>query len=124
MEENKTGKVMVLGASQNPSRYSNLAIRMLQEYDHDVLAVGRREGEVNGVAINTQWPNHQDIHTLTLYLNAQNQVPHYQEILNLKPKRVIFNPGTENHELQDKLNEAGIEFLEACTLVMLRTNQF
>lgn len=124
MQQKNIGKVMVLGASQNPSRYSNIAIRMLQEYEHDILAVGRREGEVNGIPINTQWPSHQDIHTLTLYLNAQNQVPHYQEILNLKPKRVIFNPGTENDALQNKLSEAGIEFLEACTLVMLRTNQF
>ena len=118
-------KTAVIGASENPARYSNIAMRMLHEYEHEVVALGRRAGQVNGTKIIDNWPEEiEGLDTLTLYLNPRNQVPHYDYIIGLKPKRIIFNPGTENPDLVRLAKEKGIETTEACTLVMLRTNQF
>ncbi|GAB4092673.1 CoA-binding protein [Flaviaesturariibacter terrae] len=117
-------KTVVLGASDNPSRYSYLAIRRLSAHQHPVVAIGRKTGEVSGVSIQTQAVPEQGVDTVTLYLNPQNQVPYYDYILNLKPKRIIFNPGTENDELISKAQAAGIEPVIACTLVMLSTGQY
>lgn len=91
---------------------------------HDVHAIGLKTGEVRGIQINKELIYVEDIHTVTLYLGTQNQLPYYQYIVELNPKRVIFNPGTENHELEGILDEKGIEWIHACTLVMLHTNQF
>ncbi|WKW45641.1 CoA-binding protein [Myroides sp. JBRI-B21084] len=115
---------LVLGASENTERYSNKAIKKLLNHNHNVKAIGNKIGEVNGVTINKGLVAFNDIDTVTLYLNPTNQKPYYDYILSLKPRRVIFNPGTENDELQHKLNEAGIAFEEACTLVLLSTNQY
>lgn len=117
-------KTLVLGASDNPSRYSYMAVRKLRAYDHPVVAVGRKGGSVSGVDIQTASPEEEGVDTVTLYLNPKNQEPYYEYILSLRPKRIIFNPGTENPELQRRAKEAGIEPLEACTLVMLSTGQY
>jgi predicted CoA-binding protein len=117
-------KTVVLGASQNPSRYSNLAIRRLRAHDHPVVAVGRRDGQVDDVTITKEHPKEQDVDTITLYLNPGNQVPYYDYILDLHPKRIIFNPGTENDELIKKAKENNIQPVIACTLVMLSTGQY
>lgn len=117
-------KTLVLGASENPSRYSNIAIHRLLSKDHPVVAVGKRTGHVAGVDILNHTPEMEDIDTVTLYLNPMNQQPYYDYILSLKPKRVIFNPGTENDELEAMLRKNNIEAKEACTLVMLSTGQY
>lgn len=120
--ENK--KTIVLGASENTSRYSNKAVQSLQAHGHEVVAIGRRKGAINGTEILTHTPDLNDIHTVTLYLNPENQKAYYDYILKLNPKRVIFNPGAENEELERKVAMKGINTLEACTLVMLSTGQF
>lgn len=117
-------KTLVLGASQNPSRYSFICINRLLAYRHPVVAVGRREGQVSDVNIQTGQPHEKDVDTVTLYLNPTNQIPYYDYILNLRPKRIIFNPGTENEELYEMARNKGIEPVEACTLVMLSTGQY
>ncbi len=116
-------KTLVLGASTNPSRYSNIAINRLAAYKHPVVAVGRREGKVGNVEIVTGQPN-EEVDTVTLYLNPTNQKQYYDYILGLQPKRIIFNPGTENYELEKMAREKGIDTVEACTLVMLGTGQY
>lgn len=117
-------KTLVLGASENPARYSNMAINRLLAYKHPVIAIGKRKGQVNGVEIITEHPEMNDIDTVTLYMNPTNQKPYYDYILALHPRRVIFNPGTENDELERKLVQKGIITQEACTLVMLSTGQY
>jgi predicted CoA-binding protein len=117
-------KVLILGASLNPQRYAWLALNDLLDAGHDVFAIGTREGELRGVEIKKDLIYETDFHTVTLYLGPQNQTVYYQYLVELHPKRVIFNPGTENQELEDILNEKGIEWIHACTLVMLRTQQF
>jgi predicted CoA-binding protein len=112
-------KTVVLGASDNPSRYSFLAVERLREKGHPVVAVGKREGKINDMLILTGEPLVNDVDTVTLYLNPVLQVAAYDYILGLKPRRVIFNPGTENDELEEILRSKGIEPVEACTLVML-----
>lgn len=117
-------KTLVMGASENPERYSFKAVTDLIFYHHPVLAVGRRAGKIQDVEISKELITVNDIDTVTLYLNPENQKPFYNYILSLKPKRIIFNPGTENPELEQLASSAGIETIEACTLVMLRTGQF
>lgn len=117
-------KTLVLGASENPSRYSNMAIKRLRAYGHPVVAVGKKAGQVQDVPISRQEVEADEIDTVTLYLNPANQREYYNYILRLKPKRIIFNPGTENDELYELARKNNIEFQEACTLVMLGTNQY
>lgn len=117
-------KTLVLGASENPSRYSYMAINKLLVYKHPIVAIGKRSGDVAGIPITTDRPEMDDIDTITLYLNPGNQKEYYDYILSLNPKRVIFNPGTENDELEDLLRAKDIEAKEACTLVMLGTGQY
>jgi len=121
MEKKKT---LVLGASVNPSRYAYLAINRLLAYGHPVVGIGKDMGNVGGVEITMETPPMDDIDTVTLYLNPRNQIPYHDYILSLKPKRVIFNPGTENDELEDKLKANGIKPVIGCTLVMLGTGQY
>ncbi|TDU39395.1 hypothetical protein BXY82_1419 [Gelidibacter sediminis] len=122
MDVNK--KTLVFGASLNPGRYSNLAINRLQSHGHDIVAFGLREGEVAGVQIDTELKPYPNIDTVTLYMNATRQAPFYDYLIGLKPKRVLFNPGTENPEFFKLLKEAGIDFETACTLVLLGSNQY
>ncbi len=117
-------RTLVLGASLKPQRYSNQAIKALREHLHEVIAVGLRNGEVGDVTIDTQLPEDNDIHTVTLYLGMERQSVYTDYLLLLKPQRVIFNPGAENPELAHQLQQNGIETLEACTLVMLATQQY
>lgn len=115
---------LVIGASENTDRYSNMAIRLLRQYGHPVYAVGNKLGQVADVKIEKEKIEFKDIDTITLYLNPKNQESFYDYILAIHPKRVIFNPGTENSVLQNKLAEKKIAWEEACTLVLLRTNSF
>ncbi len=118
-------KTLVIGASENPERYSNKAVKMLQDYQHEVIALGKDKGKkINGLEIVNDVNNDESIDTVTLYLNPKNQEPYYEKILALHPRRVIFNPGTENPAFEQVLKEHNIEPIEACTLVMLRTNQY
>jgi len=117
-------KTLVLGASDKPQRYSYLAVKKLRDHGHTVVAVGKKNAYIDDVEIVTGIPGHTDIDTLTLYLNPTNQKPYYESILALQPKRIIFNPGSENPELEALAKGKGIETLEACTLVMLATNLY
>ena len=117
-------KTVVLGASENPSRYSYLAVRKLVNHNHPVVAIGKRKGKVGDVAIETDHLPISDVDTITLYLNPKNQQEYYDYILSLQPKRIIFNPGTENDELIDAAKEAGIEPVLGCTLVMLSIGNY
>lgn len=115
---------LVIGASEKPERFSNKAIRRLRRYGHPVEAIALRPGEVDGVVFKTGFPELKDIDTVTLYIGPARQPKYYDYLLGLKPKRIIFNPGTENPEFIDKAKELGIEPVIKCTLVMLDTGQF
>jgi hypothetical protein len=115
---------LVFGASLKPNRYSNIAIIRLVDKEITTKAYGLQVGVINGVEINTNLDDIQNIHTITLYLNPKRQKNHYNDIINLHPVRVIFNPGTENPEFYRLLEENGIEVVIACTLVLLATNQY
>ena len=117
-------KTLVIGASLYPSRYSNMAIVRLTQAGHIVKAVGLKEGVVSGIPIIKEKEIFEDINTVTLYLNSKRQADYYEYILSIKPDRVIFNPGTENPEFYQILKNNNIEFEDACTLVLLSTNQY
>lgn len=117
-------KTLVLGASENPERYSNKAILSLQRKGHEILAIGKKAGKVNGTEIQTEPVQSDDVETVTLYLNPDHQKPYYDYIVSLKPKHIIFNPGAENEELERIAAKEGINILESCTLVMLSTGQY
>lgn len=117
-------KTLVLGASENPERYSNKAIRSLRAHGHDVVAIGSRTGKVQDVEIVKGHPAIGNLDTVTMYLNAGNQKQYYDYILSQNPKRIVFNPGAENPELAGLAKENGILPLEACTLVLLATGQY
>jgi|SRR5690554_252592 len=120
----KTKKTLVIGASEKTDRYANKAVRMLQEHNVPVIAFGNRLGKINDTIISTEFPTDEDIHSVTLYLSAKNQPSYYDPIIALNPKRVIFNPGTENPEFEARLNKSGIEATIACTLVLLSTEVY
>ena len=117
-------KTIVLGATPNPARYAYTATAKLKQKGHEVIPVGIKKGEIEGIAIQNGTPEYDGVDTITLYLNPDNQKPYYDYILALKPKRIIFNPGTENYELMRKANVAGIETEIACTLVMLSIDNY
>jgi len=117
-------KTLVLGASDNPQRYSYLAINRLHDKGHPVTGIGKKKTTVNGIEIITEKAPLQDIDTVTLYLSPANQKEYYNYILSLKPKRIIFNPGAENAELEALARANNIQSMEACTLVLLSTGQF
>lgn len=108
-------KTLILGASSNPNRYSYLAANKLQNHGHSIVEVGRSNPEI---------PAESDIHTVTMYLNKVHQKAYENQVLALKPQRVVFNPGAENPEFANELEQNGIEAINACTLVMLSTNQY
>lgn len=117
--------VCVLGASQNPERYSYMAVKMLAGQGHVVLPVHPTLGEIDGIRVFRRLADIPlSVHTVTVYLAPGRSAPLAGEILAARPVRVIFNPGAENEELARALREAGIATLEACTLVLLRTGQF
>ncbi|GAB4133249.1 MAG: CoA-binding protein [Raineya sp.] len=121
----KKDTVLVLGASANPNRYAYLASQLLLKKGYKVALVGIRSGQIGELKIETDrsiiLPH---IDTITMYVGPKNQPEWYDYILQTQPRRIIFNPGTENTELSEKAQEKGIECIEACTLVMLQTGQF
>lgn len=123
-KETMKKKTLVLGASPNPQRYGYIATEMLTEYEHEVVPFGIKKGEINGKPLVNELPEDTDFDTVTLYLNPTNQREYYDYIIGLHPKRVVFNPGTENPEFEQMLASNGIQPLEACTLVLLRTGQY
>jgi uncharacterized protein len=117
-------KTLVLGASVNPARYSNLAVQKLTAYNHPAVALGKKAGSIGNTIIETEKKDFDNIDTVTLYLNPLHQKEYYNYIFSLHPKRIIFNPGAENDELADLAEKKGIIAQEACTLVLLSTNQY
>jgi uncharacterized protein len=117
-------KTLVLGASDNPSRYSYLAVQRLRGLGYPVVAVGKKAARVADVMIETEKKEVGDIDTVTLYLNPVHQRDYYDYIISLHPKRIIFNPGAENDELASLAGKHHIHVVEACTLVMLSTGQY
>jgi uncharacterized protein len=119
-------KTVIVGATTNTSRYAYLAGEMLTEYGHPIVPIGIKKGELFGEKILEirAKPHIDNVDTVTLYIGPQHQPEWYDYLLSLKPKRIIFNPGTENSEFEKIAEDSGIEALEACTLVMLRSHQF
>lgn len=117
-------KTLIIGASDKPERYAFKALKMLQDHDVEAVPFGIRKGSALGVDFLTEFPTSAQFHTVTLYINPIRQEEYYQRILDLKPKRVIFNPGTENPAFETQLNNAGIQADRACTLVLLSTGQY
>jgi uncharacterized protein len=117
-------KTVVLGASDNPERYSYLAVQRLRSQQHPVVAIGRKEATVADVDIVTTQDPIENVDTVTLYLNPTAQQEYYDYIFSLNPKRIIFNPGTENVDFAARASARGIEALEACTLVLLSTGMY
>lgn len=121
---NNSKKTLVFGASLKPERYSNMAINRLVQKQHKVVAFGLKPGRVAGVTIDTLLEAYAGIDTVTLYLNPERQKAYYSYLIDLKPQRIIFNPGTENKEFEAILSKKKIPFEEACTLVLLGINQY
>ncbi|MCI0750542.1 MAG: CoA-binding protein [Flammeovirgaceae bacterium] len=119
-------KTVIIGATTNPARYASIAAEMLTEYGHEIVPVGIKKGEVQGKEILDirKKPAVDEVDTVTLYIGRHHQPEWYTYIMSLKPKRIIFNPGTENDELAELAEDNDINAVEGCTLVMLRTNQY
>ncbi len=117
-------KTIVLGASTNPDRYSYKATIQISKKGHEVLPLGSKKGDIAGIRIINDTPQYEGVDTVTLYLNPDNQKPYYDYIFSLKPKRIIFNPGTENFELIQLAKDKGIETEIGCTLVMLALDNY
>ncbi len=117
-------KTLIIGASENPARYANRAALSLLRKGHEVVLLGVKEGTIEGKPIQTGYPELSDIDTVTLYIGLRNQTTYYTYINQLKPRRVIFNPGAENPAFEQELAQAGIEPVEACTLVMLSIGNY
>jgi predicted CoA-binding protein len=115
---------LVIGASENPERYSFKAVQDLTRYHHPVWAIGARAGKIGNTSIETTPLTLPAVDTVTLYLSPEKQLPYYDYILSLQPRRLIFNPGTENEDFFNQAKAAGVECLEACTLVLLHTGQY
>ena len=119
-------KTVIIGATPNPSRYAFMAAQSLKTYKHDFVPIGIKKGDVQGQPIQqiTDKPEIKDVDTITMYIGPQRQPPWYDYLLSLKPRRIIFNPGSENPEFARLAGSKGVEVIEACTLVMLRTSQY
>jgi uncharacterized protein len=117
-------KVIVIGASENHRRFSNMAVKSLLTYGYEVIAIGKKMGQIGTTVIHEEKINASDVFAITLYLNSLRQVEYHDYILRLKPKRLIFNPGTENQILADLAVESGIEVVHDCTLMMLGNGTF
>ncbi|MFN6945619.1 MAG: CoA-binding protein [Cytophagaceae bacterium] len=117
-------KTIVLGATPDSTRFAYKAAKMLNEYGHEIVPVGLKKGEVAGKAILNDYPEIEDVDTVTLYIGSRNLPPLFDYILNIKPKRIIFNPGTENDELIALAKQNNIEPVLGCTLVMLAVGTY
>lgn len=120
----KNKKTVVLGASPNPVRFSHKAVKSLLRHDQEVVAVGFRQGEIVEEEILVGHPEIEDVHTVSIYIGSSRQEEYYDYIISLKPKRVIFNPGTVNPEFMGKLQNEGIEPVNACMLVLLNEGEY
>ena len=114
----------IIGASPNPDRYAYRATVSLKKNGHKVYPIGIQKGDIEGETILTDKPEISDIHTVTLYVGPRNQPAWIDYILSLNPKRIIFNPGTENDAFINAASSKGIECVEGCTLVMLSIGQY
>jgi predicted CoA-binding protein len=119
-------RTVIVGATPNSSRYAYLAAELLTDFDHEIVPIGIKKGEVMGQQILNirEKPVITDVDTIALYIGPQHQPEWYEYLLSLKPKRIIFNPGTENNEFEQLAEKNGIQVIEGCTLVMLRTSQY
>ncbi len=117
-------KTLVLGASPNEMRFSNKAVKSLKRHNYEVVPVGIRKGRIAGIDIIIGKPEIDDIHTVALYVGPARQKEYYDYIISLNPRRIIFNPGTENPELMELVENEGIEALEDCTLIMLNNDRY
>lgn len=124
LERHTKNKTLILGASTKPARYSNIAAHRLLEAGEDIVLVAKREGTVAGYVINATPVISEEIDTVTMYLNPEHQKEYYDYIVSLKPRRVIFNPGSENEDFYTVLEKNHIQPIEACTLVMLSIGQY
>lgn len=122
MQENK--RTLVIGASPKMNRYSYIATQLLHEHNYEVVPYGIKKGDIGTLKIMNQWPSKESFDTITLYINPILQEQYIQQILDLNPKRIIFNPGTENEKLERMAQKKEIQTLNACTLVLLQTNQY
>ena len=121
----KVQTVVVLGASNKAHRYSYKAIKLLKKYGHNIIPVHPKLSDIDGLSVITNISNiHNKVDTLTLYIGEEKSKLLIDKIIALKPKRVIFNPGTESKKLVKKLSQAKIPFIHDCTLIMLETNEF
>jgi len=117
-------KVLVIGASPNNSRFSYKCVRSLRRHEYEVAAIGNRRGKIKDIRIKKGMPEYSDIDTVVLYVGASGQPEYYDYILGLKPRRLIFNPGTYNKEFNDMAKESGIETVVDCALIMLNSGTF
>ncbi|MBW6478585.1 MAG: CoA-binding protein [Bacteroidales bacterium] len=117
-------KTLVLGASPTPTRYAYKAVKKLLSHGHEVVAIGKVEAEIDSVKITKEMIDIPDLHTVTMYLNPEKQEPYLDYILELEPKRIIFNPGSYNPKLDKMASAEGIQVMEDCTLVMLDMDDF
>lgn len=117
-------KTIVIGASSNPERYSYKAVLSLLRYNKEVIALGIKEGRIGSLDIEVNKPQITETDTITLYIGPQHQEQWYEYIFACKPKRVIFNPGTENYDFANQLKNKGIEVVFGCTLVMLASGEY
>ena len=117
-------KTLVFGASLKQERYSNMAIHKLRNHNQNVVAFGMVSGEILEVAIDNELVDYENVDTITLYMNPKRQEAYYDYLIGLCPRRIIFNPGTENPEFYTLLTQKDIFYEEACTLVLLSTNQY
>lgn len=117
-------KTVILGATDNSDRFAYKAAHSLVRYGHPIAPVGLKKGNVAGHEIYNDQPAIPDVDTVTLYVGTRNQPPLYDYILGLQPKRIIFNPGTENEELRRMAKDRGIQTVEGCTLVMLASGTY
>lgn len=117
-------KTLIVGASEKPDRYANRAAHSLLRHGHEIEMLGLREGEIQGNPIRTGHPDLKDIDTVTMYVSPRNQTGYHEYIKRLKPRRVIFNPGTEDPAFMRELKQEGIEPVQACTLVMLSIGNY
>ncbi|MBI3143389.1 MAG: CoA-binding protein [Bacteroidetes bacterium] len=124
MSQSEPKNTLILGASPQDWRYSFKATERLAAQGHPIYPLGRSEGFIGPHAIHTEWPTNWPIHTITIYLSPKNQAPYYQKIIHSAAKRVVFNPGAENPELESMLTTYQITFEKACTLVLLASGQY
>lgn len=115
---------IVLGASPNPRRYSYRATEVLVSEGKKVIPVGVKTGEISGLVIHHDYPENVKIDTIAMYLSIENQEKYYDLILSNLPRRIIFNPGTYNHDFQKLLTDKGVIVVNDCVLVMVSRNIF